>query len=97
MTDYSAFTEYGLAGLVIAALFTTIAVMAKIFMSHLDRVSERNQEHVDAIMEQHRVERKSWVEEETKRTQAWAEQEMKRAEIFRASLDRAVDKIATHG
>jgi hypothetical protein len=90
------FEQYGLAGLVIFALFVTIAALAKIFMSHLAAVSDRNQSHVDAIMEQHRVERRVWAEEETKRTTAWAEQEMKRAEIFRASLDRAVDKIAAH-
>jgi uncharacterized FlaG/YvyC family protein len=84
--DIAPWAEYGIAGLVIAALLGFLWVFLKRQADHIEKQSERNEQHIREKDEAHRDERNEW------RKEAEA-----RSEKLNRSLDTLTDAIRFGG
>ena len=78
-------TEYGLAGMVIAALFATLFAIAKMGIAKFEVIDARHDETVKMLDANHREERREW------QADAWRREEQLQQTI--SGLTDAVEEI----
>lgn len=62
--------EYGLAGMVIGALFVTLYVLGRFALDKFDKIAERHDATVSQMDVNHREERREWQQESIRRETA---------------------------
>ena len=70
MGEPGQWAEFGLAGLVILALFTVLGLLGKVFATKFENVAKDNREAFKDIQNQHLEERKEWRSDDAARQAA---------------------------